>query len=64
MTRHEYEAKLAEMDRLLNDCDIPLMPERIWSLLAELTRVADDRDTGASIALPSPAAIVAQPGPG
>lgn len=39
MTRGEYEAKLAEMDRLVNDCDVPLMPERIWSLLAELTRV-------------------------
>ena len=33
----ETEAKLAELDRLLNDPATPLDPHRIWSLLAELS---------------------------
>ena len=39
----EHEAKLDELDRLLNDPDVPMEPGRIWSLLAEIAR----RDTGA-----------------
>lgn len=37
MTEAELDAKLAELDRLLNDPDVRLDPERVWTLLAELT---------------------------
>jgi hypothetical protein len=38
MTDHEYARKLEELDRLLNDPDVPMDPERVWSLLADLSR--------------------------
>ncbi len=37
MTEREYEAKLAELDRLLNDPEVRLDPERVWTLLAEVS---------------------------
>jgi hypothetical protein len=36
MTEAEYARKLDELDRLLNDPDVPMEPARVWSLLAEL----------------------------
>ena len=36
MSDIEYAHKLAELDRLLNDPDVPMEPERVWSLLAEI----------------------------
>jgi hypothetical protein len=38
MTDVEYAHKLDELDRLLNDPDVPIEPVRVWSLLAELSR--------------------------
>jgi len=38
MTDGEYARKLDELDRLLNDPDIPMEPGRVWSLLAEISR--------------------------
>ena len=38
MTDTDQEAKLNELDRLLNDPDVPMEPARIWSLLAEIAR--------------------------
>lgn len=38
MTDHEYARKLDELDRLLNDPDVPMDPSRVWSLLADLSR--------------------------
>ncbi len=32
----DYGRKLVELDRLINDPGIPIEPERVWSLLAEL----------------------------
>ena len=32
----DYARKLDELDRLLNDPDVPMQPDRVWSLLAEL----------------------------
>lgn len=46
MTEEEYARKLAELDRLLNDPDVPMQPARIWSLLAELSQ-PDLRDGAA-----------------
>ncbi|MCQ8280072.1 peptide chain release factor 1 [Acetobacteraceae bacterium KSS8] len=33
----EYNAKLDELDHLLNDADVPLEPARIWDLLAAVS---------------------------
>lgn len=38
MSDAEYSRKLDELDRLLNDPDIPMQPDRIWSLLADVSR--------------------------
>ncbi len=38
MTEPEYERKLDEIDRLLNDPQVLLEPTRVWSLLAEIAR--------------------------
>jgi hypothetical protein len=37
MTEMDYAAKLDELDRLLNDPDVPMQPDRVWSLLAEIS---------------------------
>jgi hypothetical protein len=37
MTETEYESMLAELDRLLNDPEVPMQPARVWSLLAEIS---------------------------
>lgn len=37
MTEFEFEAKLAELDRLLNDPETRMDPDRVWALLAELS---------------------------
>ena len=37
MTEADYARKLDELDRLLNDPDVPLQPDRVWSLLAEIS---------------------------
>jgi hypothetical protein len=37
MTEREYQAKLAELDRLLNDPEIRMDPDRVWALLAEIS---------------------------
>lgn len=37
MTDSDYASKLNELDRLLNDPEIPMEPARIWSLLAEIS---------------------------
>lgn len=38
MTECETAAKLDELDRILNDPDVPMEPARVWTLLAEITR--------------------------
>ncbi len=37
MTEREFQAKLAELDRLLNDPDVRMDPDRVWTLLAEIS---------------------------
>ena len=36
MTDQEYARKLDELDRLLNDADVPMDPSRVWALLADV----------------------------
>jgi len=38
MTQAEYEWKLDEIDRLLNDPSAPVDPAKVWSLLAEVAQ--------------------------
>ena len=33
----DHDAKLDELDRILNDPDVVMEPARVWSLLAEIT---------------------------
>jgi hypothetical protein len=35
MTESEYRLKLDDLDRILNDADVPLDAGRVWSLLFE-----------------------------
>jgi hypothetical protein len=49
MDETDYARKLDELDQLLNDPDLPMEPDRVWSLLAEisqrdLARAGVDRD--------------------
>jgi len=37
MTDMEYARKLAELDRLLNDPEVPMRPAEVWELLAEIS---------------------------
>ncbi len=37
MSAAEIRHKLDELDRLLNDPDVPMQPDRIWSLLADVS---------------------------
>ena len=37
MPDRDYASKLDELDRLLNDPEVPMEPARVWSLLAELS---------------------------
>ena len=41
MTQTDYDRKLDELDRLLNDPEVPMQPSRVWSLLAEITHRDD-----------------------
>jgi hypothetical protein len=38
MTERDFDSKLSELDRLLNDPDVSLEPARVWSLLAEVSQ--------------------------
>ena len=40
MMKAEYARKLHELDRLLNDPDVPMEPSRVWTLLAEISHEA------------------------
>ncbi len=33
----DYARKVDELERLLNDPDVPMEPSRVWSLLAEIS---------------------------
>ena len=37
MTERDFEAKLAELDRLLNDPEVRMDPDRVWTILAEIS---------------------------
>jgi hypothetical protein len=37
MTDENYDRKLAELDSLINDPNMPLSPARIWQLIGEIS---------------------------
>jgi hypothetical protein len=41
MIEERYEQKLAEVDDLINDPDMPLCPARIWQLMEEISGHAE-----------------------
>ena len=38
MTDDDYARKLGEVDRLLNDPEVPIQSDLIWSLLVEVSK--------------------------
>ncbi len=54
MSIADYNRKLDELDRLLNDPDVPMQPDRIWSLLADVSR-PEMAAAAAQSAMPGPA---------
>jgi hypothetical protein len=38
MTDSDYDTKQQEVERLLNDPETPMHPDRIWDLLEDLAR--------------------------
>jgi hypothetical protein len=42
MTDDNYGQKLDELDRLLNDPDVPMQPTLIWHLLGEVSKQVTD----------------------
>jgi len=40
MSEADYARKVDELDRLLNDPDVPMQPDLIWALLADLAAKA------------------------
>jgi hypothetical protein len=40
MSEREMEAKLVELDRLLNDPEVRMDPHRVWLLLQEISGAA------------------------
>jgi hypothetical protein len=40
MSDAELERRMAELDRLLNDPEVRMDPDRVWTLLAEIRRDA------------------------
>lgn len=48
MSDAEMDAKLSELDRLLNDPEVKMDPHRVWSLLAEISQTAPPPRQGAT----------------
>jgi hypothetical protein len=42
MSDSDYDRKLDQLDRLLNDPNTPMEPSLVWSLLAEISSVEQD----------------------
>lgn len=47
MSEAEFERRLAELDRLLNDPEVRLDADRVWVLLAEMARMPTPRPAAA-----------------
>jgi len=63
MTDDDYARKLDEVDRLLNDPDVPIQPALIWRLLAEVSEHELQAGTALSHATPLPSELRAETRP-
>ena len=45
MTDREFDLKMDELDRLLNDPDSPMDPSKVWQLAAEMSQRAQADST-------------------
>ena len=54
MTETEFEARLEELDRLINDPEVRMDPERVWTLLAEVSAGPEAAPVLAPVAVPVP----------
>jgi hypothetical protein len=59
MTCTDYVRKLDELDRLLNDPDVPMQPDLIWCLLDEVMKL--ERRIDMSIGWPIDASVSVLP---
>jgi hypothetical protein len=57
MTSADYVRKLDELDRLLNDPDVPIQPELIWCLLDEVMKWERRIDASISTGGPVPQSV-------
>jgi len=48
MSDAEYDSKLDELDRLLNDPDSKMDPSKVWTLLAEVSQAEATVASGAT----------------
>jgi hypothetical protein len=46
MTDDDYTRKLDELDRLINDWDVPMQPDRVWRLLDEVSEQSPTKPRG------------------
>jgi hypothetical protein len=44
MTESDYQRTQEEIDRLLNDPETPMHPDRVWALLEDLARAMPQTD--------------------
>jgi len=49
MTERDYARKLDELDRILNDPEVPMEASLVWSLLDELRQGETSQTAGAAI---------------
>jgi antitoxin component HigA of HigAB toxin-antitoxin module len=49
MSEADYARKVDELERLLNDPEVPMEPSRVWSLLAEIKHASFDGAAGISV---------------
>jgi hypothetical protein len=52
MTEADYSAKMAEIDRMLNDPTATMYPGKVWELLEELSSQHRAADCGTNRGLP------------
>ncbi len=52
MTETDLDSALAELDRLLNDPEVRMDPDRVWSILAEISPLVAGTPAAAVVSRP------------
>lgn len=61
MTDSELESALEELDRLINDPEIRMDPDRVWNLLAQLSTQNSSDSSGGRAMTAAPAVSAGTP---